>query len=237
MLHDLWFILIAGLWIGYFVLEGFDFGVGILVNFLGRNDAERRTLIHTIGPVWDGNEVWVITAGGATLAAFPYWYATLFSGFYAILFLILAALIVRNVAFEYRSRREGASWRQAWDVAILIGSGVPGFLWGLVFADIVGGVPIDRNGDFTGSLATLINPFGLLGGVVTLALFTTHGSAYIALKTEGELRARANRWLVPIGLAAVGSAVIFLAWTQLSHAAAGSEGCGFDPRRPPQSRA
>jgi cytochrome bd ubiquinol oxidase subunit II len=214
MLHDVWFLLIAVLWIGYFVLEGFDFGLGILLPFIGRNDAERRTLINAIGPVWDGNEVWVLVAGGATFAAFPYWYATLFSGFYLALFLILVALIVRGVAFEFRSKRESASWRLAWDWAIFFGSAVPALLWGVAFANIVAGVPIDKSGNFTGDLFTLLNPFGLLGGVVTLTLFATHGAGYISLKTEGVLRARGNQAMVVLGLVAAVAAVVFLGWTQ-----------------------
>jgi len=214
VLHNIWFMLIAVLWIGYFVLEGFDFGLGILLPFLGRNDAERRALINAIGPVWDGNEVWVLVAGGATFAAFPNWYATLFSGFYLALFLILVALILRGVAFEYRGKYDRASWRQAWDWAIFVGSAVPALLWGVAFANIVAGVPIDQNGNYTGDLLTLLNPFGLLGGVVTLTLFMTHGAAYIALKTEGVLRDRANSLLVVIGLVAAVAAVAFLGWTQ-----------------------
>jgi cytochrome d ubiquinol oxidase subunit II len=215
VLRDIWFLLIAVLWIGYFVLEGFDFGLGILLPFLGRTDGQRRALINAIGPVWDGNEVWVLVAGGATFAAFPYWYATLFSGFYLALFLILAALIIRGVAFEYRGKRDSAAWRKGWDWAIFLGSAVPALLWGVAFANIVAGVPIDKNMEFTGNLLTLLNPFALLGGVVTLTLFMTHGAAYIALKTEGELRERANRALVLIGLVAAVAAVLFLVWTQI----------------------
>jgi cytochrome d ubiquinol oxidase subunit II len=222
MLHDIWFLLIAVLWIGYFVLEGFDFGLGILLPFLGRNDKERRALINAIGPVWDGNEVWVLVAGGATFAAFPNWYATLFSGFYLALFLILVALILRGVAFEYHSKRDSVRWRRGWDWAIFVGSAVPALLWGVAFANIVAGVPIDQHKEFTGNLLTLLNPFGLLGGAVTLTLFMTHGAAYIALKTEGELRARANRLLVAIGLVAALAAVVFLGWTQASTVVAGS---------------
>ena len=222
MLHDIWFLLIAVLWIGYFVLEGFDFGLGILLPFLGRNDPERRALINAIGPVWDGNEVWVLVAGGATFAAFPHWYATLFSGFYLALFLILVALILRGVAFEYHSKRDSARWRAGWDWAIFIGSALPALLWGVAFANIVAGVPIDQNKEFTGDLFTLLNPYGLLGGVVTLTLFITHGAAYIALKTEGELRARANRLLVFVGLVAAAAAVVFLGWTQASKFVPGS---------------
>jgi cytochrome d ubiquinol oxidase subunit II len=222
MLHDIWFLLIAVLWIGYFVLEGFDFGVGILLPFLGHTDKERRALINTIGPVWDGNEVWVLVAGGATFAAFPHWYATLFSGFYLALFLILAGLIVRGVAFEYHSKRNGAGWRRAWDWAICIASAVPALLWGVAFANIVGGTPIDKNMEFTGNLLTLLNPFGLLGGVVTLSLFITHGAAYLALKTEGQLRDRANKTVLISGLVTTVAAVLFLGWTQLSSMVAAS---------------
>jgi cytochrome bd ubiquinol oxidase subunit II len=214
MLHDVWFLLIAVLWIGYFVLEGFDFGLGILLPFIGRSEKERRSLIAAIGPVWDGNEVWLLVAGGATFAAFPNWYATLFSGFYLALLLILVALIVRGVAFEYRSKRDDPRWRLVWDWAIFFGSIVPAVLWGVAFANIIAGVPIDKDMEFTGSFLTLINPFGLLGGLVTLTLFMTHGAAYIALKTEGVLRERANKLLVFTGLVAAVAAVAFLGWTE-----------------------
>ncbi len=213
-LTTIWFALIAILWIGYFVLEGFDFGVGILLPFLGRGDRERRALINTIGPVWDGNEVWVLVAGGATFAAFPEWYATLFSGFYLALFLILVALIARGVAFEFRSKRPDPAWRSRWDLAIFGGSLLPAFLWGVAFANIVQGVPIDARHQFTGDLFTLLNPYGLLGGLTLLALFLTHGAVFLALKTTGDLRRRANAWAGRLGLAAAVVAVLFLAWTQ-----------------------
>jgi cytochrome bd ubiquinol oxidase subunit II len=222
VLHDIWFLLIAVLWIGYFILEGFDFGVGILLPFLGRNDGERRVLINAIGPVWDGNEVWVLVAGGATFAAFPHWYATLFSGFYLPLFLILVGLIVRGVSFEFRGKRDSASWRLGWDWAIFFGSALPALLWGVAFANIVAGVPIDADKQYTGDLFTLLNPFGLLGGVVTLSLFVTHGATYLALKTEGELRARANRCVLIAGLVAAVAAVVFLGWTQAQSVVAAS---------------
>ncbi len=213
-LTTIWFALIAILWIGYFVLEGFDFGVGILLPFLGRGDRERRALINTIGPVWDGNEVWVLVAGGATFAAFPEWYATLFSGFYLALFLILVALIARGVAFEFRSKRPDPAWRSRWDLAIFVGSLLPAFLWGVAFANIVQGVPIDARHQFTGDLFTLLNPYGLLGGSTLLALFLTHGAVFLALKTTGDLRRRANAWAGRLGLTAAVVAVLFLAWTQ-----------------------
>ena len=213
-LTTVWFCLIAVLWIGYFALEGFDFGVGMLLPILARNDRERRVLINTIGPVWDGNEVWVITAGGATFAAFPEWYATLFSGFYLPLLLILLALIVRGVAFEYRHQRPGATWAGWWDRVIIVGSFVPALLWGVAFANIVHGVPIGADKEFTGSLWTLLHPFGLLGGLVTLSLFLTHGAMFVALKTDGEIRHRARALAVRLGVVAAALAVVFLAWTQ-----------------------
>ena len=221
-LTTVWFALIAILWIGYFVLEGFDFGVGILLPFLGRSDLERRALINTIGPVWDGNEVWVLVAGGATFAAFPEWYATLFSGFYLPLFLILVALIFRGVAFEYRGKRPEPSWRARWDVAIFLGSVVPAILWGVAFANIVHGVPIDAHHEYAGDFFTLLNPYALLGGLTTLTLFVTHGAVFLALKTTGDLRARANRVAGFAGVGAAVCAVLLLGWTQLNAGDAGS---------------
>jgi cytochrome d ubiquinol oxidase subunit II len=214
-LTTVWFALIAVLWVGYFCLEGFDFGVGMLLPVLARDDTERRVMINTIGPVWDGNEVWVLVAGGATFAAFPEWYATLFSGFYLPLLLILVALIVRGLAFEYRHKRPEAEWQGRWDLALIIGSLVPSLLWGVAFANIVAGVPIDADKEFTGSLFTLLNPFGLLGGLVTLSLFATHGAMFVALKTDGEIRHRARDLAVRIGVVAAVLSVLFLLWTQV----------------------
>jgi cytochrome d ubiquinol oxidase subunit II len=211
----LWFVLIAVLWIGYFFLEGFDFGVGILLPVIGKSDADRRVMVNTIGPVWDGNEVWLLTAGGAMFAAFPEWYATLFSGFYLPLLLILVALIVRGVAFEYRGKKDDAAWRSRWDWAITIGSLVPALLWGVAFANIVHGVPIDGAGTYTGGFFSLLNPYALLGGLVTLGLFTTHGAMYLALKTVGDVRERANALAPKAGLATAVAAVLFLGWTLL----------------------
>jgi cytochrome bd ubiquinol oxidase subunit II len=215
-LSTVWFILIAVLWIGYFTLEGFDFGVGMLLPFLAKSETERRVMYNTIGPVWDGNEVWVLVAGGATFAAFPEWYATLFSGFYLPLLLILVALIVRGLAFEYRHKRDEASWKAGWDKALFFGSLLPAVLWGVAFANIVHGVPIDADKEFTGNLFTLLNPFGLLGGLVTLGLFLTHGAMFTALKTTGDIRHRARRLSVQLGLVTALLAVIFLVWTQAS---------------------
>ncbi len=221
-LTTLWFGLIALLWVGYFCLEGFDFGVGMLLPVLGRDDTERRVMINTIGPVWDGNEVWVLVAGGATFAAFPEWYATLFSGFYLPLLLILLALIVRNLGFEYRGKRDDETWRRRWDLILVGGSFLPAMLWGVAFANILRGVPIDRNKEFTGDLFTLLNPYALLGGVTTLLLFLTHGAIFLSLKTDGPIRHRARALGQRIGLAAAVVAVAFLVWTQVLTGNAGS---------------
>ncbi len=214
-LTTIWFVLIAVLWVGYLFLEGFDFGVGILLPVIGRTEPERRAMLRTIGPVWDGNEVWLIVAGGATFAAFPEWYATLFSGFYVALFAILVAIIVRGIAIEYRNKRPGLAWRTRWDWAVAIGSFVPALLWGVAFGNIVQGVPIDADKEFTGTFFTLLNPYALLGGVTTLLLFVTHGAHFLALKTEGGVRERANRIAGYVGLAAALAAVLFLGWTLL----------------------
>ncbi len=214
-LTTVWFALIAVLWMGYFALEGFDFGVGMLLPVLGKSEKERRVLINTIGPVWDGNEVWVLVAGGATFAAFPEWYATLFSGFYLPLLLILLALIVRGLAFEYRAKRDDTTWRARWDLAIVIGSLVPALLWGVAFANILRGVPLDADGEYVGGFFNLLNPYALLGGVMTLLLFLTHGAMFIALKTDGPIRIAARGLAVKLGLGAAVAAVLFLGWTQL----------------------
>ena len=211
-LTTIWFILIAVLWTGYFVLEGFDFGVGMLFPVLGRGDdaeTRRRVMLSTIGPVWDGNEVWLLTAGGATFAAFPEWYATLFSGFYLPLLLILVALIVRALAFDYRGKVDDPVWRSRWDMAIIFGSYLPAVLWGVAFTNIVRGVPIDADQEYTGSLFTLLNPAALLGGLATASLFTAYGAMFIALKTDGPIRHEARRLGVRVGVVA---AVLVAAW-------------------------
>ncbi|MCI4066614.1 cytochrome d ubiquinol oxidase subunit II [Micromonospora sp. R77] len=212
-LTTVWFLLVAVLFTGYFILEGFDFGVGMLLPVLGRDDRERRVLINTIGPVWDGNEVWLITAGGAMFAAFPEWYATLFSGFYLPLLLILLALIARGVAFEYRHKRPEASWKRRWDTAIFVGSLLPAILWGVAFANILRGVPLTADHEYAGGLADLLHPYALLGGVTTAALFLTHGAVFIALKTTGDIRERAGALAVRLGVGTAVVAVAFLAWT------------------------
>ncbi|MGW4921019.1 cytochrome d ubiquinol oxidase subunit II [Streptomyces parvulus] len=213
-LHDVWFVLIAVLWTGYFFLEGFDFGVGVLTKLLARNRPEKRVLINTIGPVWDGNEVWLLTAGGATFAAFPEWYATLFSGFYLPLLVILVCLIVRGVAFEYRVKRPEESWQRNWETAIFWTSLIPAFLWGVAFGNIVHGVKIDRDLEYVGSVWDLLNPYALLGGLVTLTLFTFHGTVFTALKTVGEIRERARALALRAGLTTAVLALVFLVWTQ-----------------------
>jgi cytochrome d ubiquinol oxidase subunit II len=213
-LTTVWFALIAVLWIGYFCLEGFDFGVGMLLPVLSRSETERRVVINTIGPVWDGNEVWVLVAGGATFAAFPEWYATLFSGFYLPLLLILLALIVRGLAFEYRAKRDDAAWRARWDKAIFFGSAVPALMWGVAFANIVRGVPIDADLEYVGGLFNLLSPYALLGGATTLLLFLTHGALFLALKTDGEIRHRARDLGLLLGAGAAVATVVFLLWTQ-----------------------
>ena len=191
-LQTLWFILIAVLWIGFFFLEGFDFGVGMLLPFLGKKDEERRAIINSIGSVWDGNEVWLLTAGGATFAAFPHWYATMFSGFYLALFLLLVGLILRGISFEYRSKDANPAWRNRFDWMIAIGSFLSALLLGTAFANLARGVPINADMMFTGNLFTLLNPYGLLGGVTTVSIFLLHGANFLGLKLEGELRERVN---------------------------------------------
>jgi len=252
-LTTVWFILIAILWTGYFVLEGFDFGVGMLLPVLGRAHAgspaerseapgaghastsdaalaerRRRVVINTIGPVWDGNEVWVLTAGGATFAAFPEWYATMFSAFYLPLLLILVALIVRGVAFEYRGKRDDARWRKRWDACIVAGSAVPAFLWGVAFGNIVHGVKIRPqplpNGpiEYVGSFWDLLNPYSALAGVTTLLLFVTHGAIFLTLKTTGGVRDSARSIAAGVGLVAAVFAVAFFAFTFSYRATAAS---------------
>ncbi|MFF6875096.1 MULTISPECIES: cytochrome d ubiquinol oxidase subunit II [unclassified Streptomyces] len=213
-LHDVWFVLIAVLWTGYFFLEGFDFGVGVLTKLLARNRPEKRVLINTIGPVWDGNEVWLLSAGGATFAAFPEWYATLFSGFYLPLLLILVCLIVRGVAFEYRVKRPEESWQRNWETAIFWTSLIPAFLWGVAFGNIVHGVKIDQDFNYAGGVLDLLNPYALLGGLVTLSLFTFHGTVFVGLKTVGEIRERARKLALRVGLVTALLALVFLLWTQ-----------------------
>lgn len=215
-LEQLWFALIAVLWVGYFFLEGFDFGVGTLLPFLGKDDDDRRVIINTIGPVWDGNEVWLLTAGGATFAAFPLWYATAFSGFYLALFVLLAALIFRGMAFEFRHQRDSVSWRAWWDRAIFWGSALPALLWGVAFADFIHGVPIGANQAWLGNFFDLVKPYALLGGVSTLLLFTLHGATYLALKSTGDVRERAHQAAIRLAPLTWVAVTGFLFWTYLT---------------------
>ncbi|GAB3602738.1 cytochrome d ubiquinol oxidase subunit II [Microbacterium aureliae] len=217
-----WFFIVGVFFVGYFVLDGFDFGVGMSLPFLGRDEVSRRQIINTIGPVWDLNETWVIVAGACLFAAFPEWYATLFSGFYLALLLILLALIVRGVAFEYRHQRDDARWKKRFDLMIVVGSAVPAFLWGVAVANIVQGVPIDQDFEFTGTLLTLLNPYALLGGLTTLLLFFTHGVYFVALKTDGRVHDEARVLARRSGLAAVAVAAVFLVWTIFNAVGAGA---------------
>lgn len=190
-LQTIWFILVTVLFTGFFVLEGFDFGVGILHPFMSSDDRERRAIINTIGPFWDGNEVWLITAGGAMFAAFPEWYATLFSGFYPALLLMLVALIMRGVAFEFRSKHDNPAWRSFWDWSIFAGSAIPALLWGVALANFIRGVPIDQSMNYAGGFFNLLNPYALVCGLASLCIFTLHGAVFLTLKTTGILRERA----------------------------------------------
>ncbi|NTW43324.1 MAG: cytochrome d ubiquinol oxidase subunit II, partial [Anaerolineaceae bacterium] len=193
ILNSVWFLIIAFLFIGYFILEGFDFGVGILLPFVTKDDTERRMIINTIGPHWDGNEVWLITAGGALFAAFPHWYATLFSGFYIALFLLLAALILRGVAFEFRSKDENRKWRTFWDWMIFIGSFVPALLWGVALTNFIGGVPVGESFQFVGNFWDLINIYTIIGGLVSLTGFLLQGAIFLTLKLEKPIATRMNK--------------------------------------------
>ncbi len=213
MFETIWFILWGVLWAVYFMLDGFDLGIGTLMPFLAKSDEDKRYMYNAMGPFWDGNEVWLITAGGATFAAFPTAYAIMFNGLYSALLLLLFALIARGVTFEFRNKVEGSSWKGLWDTFHFIGSFVPALLLGVAFANIFAGLPLDKNGVFQGGLFTLLNPYGILGGILFVLAFITHGALWLAVKTSGELRARAlatagKTW---VGLLVV--AVLFLAFT------------------------
>ncbi|TCD47644.1 cytochrome d ubiquinol oxidase subunit II [Chlorobium sp. N1] len=212
-LQALWFILVAVLFTGFFFLEGFDFGVGILLPFMGKDDRERRAVINTIGPFWDGNEVWLVTAGGAMFAAFPHWYATLFSGFYPALLLMLAALIMRGVAFEFRSKHDRPSWRNFWDWSIFLGSALPALLWGVAMANFIRGVPVDASMNYAGGFWNLLNPYALACGLASLSIFTLHGAVFLTLKTTGEMRERAMATAKTLWTPAVLLSMLFMAYT------------------------
>ena len=245
-LSILWFILIAVLWIGYLTLEGFDFGVGMILKILGRDERERRATLATIGPHWDGNEVWLLTAGGATFAAFPEWYGTLFSGAYLVLFLILLALIVRICAIEWRGKINSDTWRARWDWAHTISAWLPAILWGAAFANLVQGMQIEvvevasrkvvpvaealaaqkagtlipgASHEITGGFWSLITPFTLLGGLVTCSLFLTHGALFAALKTAGDLSKRCSALALKLGVVSTVLTALWALWAQLAYSA------------------
>jgi cytochrome d ubiquinol oxidase subunit II len=212
-LQIFWFCLIGVLWAGYFLLEGFDFGVGMLLPFLPRDERERKAMFETIGPVWDGNEVWLVVAGAATFAAFPAWYATMFSGFYLALLLVLFFLIIRVVSFEWREKSESPRWRATWMWANTIGSVGASLIWGIGLANLVYGLPIDSDGDFTGDLLDLFSPYTIAAGIAVVLLFAFHGATYLTLRTSGDLceRAAVTARRLSIPAAAVGA--VALGWT------------------------
>ena len=212
-LNTIWFILIAVLFTGFFFLEGFDYGVGILLPFLGKDDLERRTIINTIGPVWDGNEVWMITAGGALFASFPQVYATLFSGFYLALVLMLVALILRGVSFEFRGKRQGKGWRSFWDWAIFTGSLLPALLWGVTVGNLMRGFAIQQDMNYYGGLLPLLNPYALLSGLVFVTLFVMHGANFLGLKAPHDISERARKVAFVGWIVATVLTVAFVVWT------------------------
>jgi cytochrome bd ubiquinol oxidase subunit II len=211
-----WFIVIAVLWTGFFILEGFDFGVGMLHSFVGRDDLDRRAAINTIGPLWDGNEVWLIVAGASMFAAFPGWYATMFSGLYLAMVLLLFSLIIRGVAFEYRGKRDAAQWRRTWDVALTAGSLLAPFVIGIALGDLLHGLPINSSQNFTGSFWDLFQPYAVYTGVTLVLICLLHGATFLNLKTTGRMRERSGRlarWVAPFTAAAV---IGFAIWTHVS---------------------
>jgi cytochrome bd ubiquinol oxidase subunit II len=224
-LNTVWFGLIGVLWAGYFVLDGFDFGVGMLSLAIGRDDMDRRLARNAIGPIWDGNEVWLIVAGGAMFAAFPVWYASMFSGFYLVLFVVLAALILRGVSFEFRNQRDGPHWRTGWDVAMAVGSLIPAFAWGVAFTDLVHGLRLAPSGNYVGGFSGLLAPVAIVGGLASLAVFLVHGATFLSLKTAGPLADRARR--VALGLSVPAGALVVGTAAWLS--AGGSHGAGDLP--------
>jgi cytochrome d ubiquinol oxidase subunit II len=223
-LGDLWFIIDAIFWVGFFVLEGFDFGVGMLHSFLGRDDVERRVIVNTIGPVWDGNEVWLIVAGAVIFAAFPGWYATMFSALYLALVLLLAVMIVRGLSFEYARKFEDPRWRAFWRWGLTIGSALIPFLIGVALGDLLHGLPINSSHEFTGGFLQLLTPFGLWTGLTLTVLSLLVGATYLTLKTTGELHARAQKAAAGIGGIALLVTFGFMTWL---HVGLGS---GFVPK-------
>jgi cytochrome bd ubiquinol oxidase subunit II len=212
-----WFIVIAILWTGFFILEGFDFGVGMLHDVVGRDEAERRAAINTIGPLWDGNEVWLIVAGAAMFAAFPGWYATMFSGFYLAIVLVLVALIIRGVSFEYRGKRDAADWRRTWDGLMIAGSIAAPLLIGVALGDLLYGVPINSHQEYTGTFWNLLQPYALLTGVTLVLICALHGAIFLELKTTGEMRERAGRLARRVAPVTGAATVAFTIWTHITH--------------------
>jgi len=211
ILQAIWFLLVSVLFAGYFFLEGFDYGAGVVAPLLGRTSNERRLILNTLGPIWDGNEVWLLTAGGAIFAAFPHWYATLFSGFYLALFLMLLALIVRIVALEWRSKKQTPQWQGRWDILLCISSALPSFLWGVAVSNLVFGVPINADKQFVGNFFNLIAPWDILCGVSFLALFCYHGCLFIDLKTDCKaLQVRIKQYAPRFFLVMLGTLVLWL---------------------------
>lgn len=214
-LSELWFILIAILFIGFVFLEGFDFGVGMETKFLAKTETEKRILINTIGPFWDGNEVWLLTAGGAMFAAFPHWYATLFSGYYLPFVILLLALIARGVSFEYRSKVDSEKWKNIWDWALFIGSILPPFLLGVLFTSLIQGLPIDENMTMNAGFFDIVNFYNIVGGIAFVMLTLLHGLMFTTLKTDGELRERAHKMARQIYIATGAMIVIFVICTSI----------------------
>jgi len=212
-LQTVWFVLIAVLWGGYFLLEGFDFGVGMLLPFLPRDERERGEMLETIGPVWDGNEVWLVTAGGATFAAFPIWYGTMFSGFYIALLLVLFFLIIRVVSFEWRDKGDSSRWRATWMWANAVGSAGASLIWGVALSNLLYGVPINSSGDFSGTFWDLFSVYTVLGGITVVLLFAFHGATFLTLRTTGDLCERATAAARRLSILAALVVAAFLSWT------------------------
>lgn len=216
ILQDVWFFLWGLLWAVYFISDGFDLGIGSLLPFLGKSESDRKVMIHAMGPLWDGNEVWLLTAGGVTFAAFPAVYAVMFSSLYSALMLLLFALIIRGVSFEFRSKIGSPGWRTLWDTCLFIGSLAPAILLGVAFANIFRGIPFDQNGIYHGTLFTLLNPYGLLGGLLFLCLFLVHGSLWLSIKADGDLQVRAMNTAHKLWYSLLVVAVLFLIATKFA---------------------
>lgn len=216
MLETIWFMLWGLIWAIYFMLDGFDFGLGTLMPFISESDNDRRVIYNSMGPVWDGNEVWLITAGGVTFAAFPTTYAVMFSTLYTPLLLILFALIIRGVSFEFRGKIDNPAWKKLWDTCLFLGSFLPALLFGVAFANIFQGIPFDKDGIFQGSLITLLNPYGIAGGVFFVVTFLTHGAIWLCIKSEGKLHTRAARAAAGLWILWLITAVGFLAFSYVA---------------------